>query len=68
MIEQIFGYSIYLGLALTLAAVSTLGLGIMLHAGTRVRNEPLPLLLWELLQRSWRRRSPLAVLSLPEWG
>ncbi|SFH17807.1 O-antigen ligase [Nitrosospira sp. Nsp14] len=44
MIEQIFGYSIYLGLALTLAAASTLGLGLMLHAGTRVRKEPLPLL------------------------
>ena len=29
---------------LALAAASTLGLGLMLHAGTRVRKEPLPLL------------------------
>lgn len=44
MIEQVFGFSIYLGIALTLGVVCTLGLGLMLHAGTRIRREPLPLI------------------------
>ncbi len=49
MIEQIFGFSIYLGIALALAVAFTLGLGFMLHAGTHIRKEPLPLLFFGIV-------------------
>lgn len=49
MIEQIFGFSIYFGIALALAVVFTLGLGLLLHTGTRIRKEPLPLLFFAIV-------------------
>ncbi|MDQ3185492.1 MAG: O-antigen ligase family protein [Pseudomonadota bacterium] len=49
MIEQIFGFSIYLGIALALAVAFTLGLGLMLHVGTGIRKEPLPLIFFGII-------------------
>ncbi|MEO8768070.1 MAG: O-antigen ligase family protein [Nitrosospira sp.] len=49
MIDDIFGYSIYFGIALALAVVGTLGLGLMLHAGTHIRKEPLPVLFFGIV-------------------
>lgn len=44
MTGQILGVSIYFGAALGLALALSLGLGLLLHLGTRIRNEPLPLI------------------------
>lgn len=44
MTGQIFDVSIYFAAALALALAISLGLGLLLHFGTRIRNEPLPLI------------------------
>ena len=47
--EQVLGFSIYIGIALALATICILGLGLTLHLGTRIRKEPLPLLFLAIL-------------------
>ncbi len=49
MTQQILGYSFYIGIALTLALIGIVVLGLMLHAGTRIHKEPLPLLFFAII-------------------
>ena len=49
MTQQILGLSFYIGIALALAVACILALGLMLHAGTRIHKEPLPLLFFGII-------------------
>jgi exopolysaccharide production protein ExoQ len=49
MIQQVLGLSFYIGIAFTLAVACILALGLMLHAGTRIYKEPLPLLFFGIV-------------------
>ena len=49
MTQQILGVSFYIGIAAALALICIVALGFMLHAGTRIRKEPLPLLFFAII-------------------
>ncbi len=49
MTQQILGVSFYIGIAGALAFICIVVLGFMLHAGTRIRKEPLPLLFFAII-------------------
>ncbi len=49
MNAAIIGYAVYGLIALLLAAILVLTFGFVLHAGTRVRNDPLPLIFFAIL-------------------
>jgi O-antigen ligase len=49
MTQQILGLSFYIGIAVVLAFICIVSLGLMLHAGTHIHKEPLPLLFFAII-------------------
>lgn len=49
MTQQILGVSFYIGSAVALALICIVALGLMLHAGTHIHKEPLPLLFFAII-------------------